>query len=160
MTSTDAAASAEEVCARSTRWLDDEEQRAWMAVAAILTQLPGALDAQLQRDSGLTSFEYFVLSGLSMAEGRHMRMGELASFANGSMSRLSNVVKRLEERGWVARCPDEADRRATVARLTDAGYDVVVQAAPGHVGAVRHYVLDPLSPTQVKALAGIGQKIR
>lgn len=82
------------------RWLDAEQQHAWIGVAAMAIQLPGALDAQLQRDSGLSLFEYFVLSRLSMTSDQTLRMSALAELANGSLSRLSNVVKRLEQRGW------------------------------------------------------------
>lgn len=140
-------------------WLTQEEQDAWRAVASLLFQLPGALDRQLQRDAGLTLFEYMVLSGLSMAPDHTMRMSELALFANGSLSRLSNVVKRLEERGWIERHPDASDGRITVAVLTDAGWDVVVGAAPGHVDAVRRHVITPLTSTQLRALAAAAPRI-
>ena len=140
-------------------WLSEEELAAWMAVASLLFQLPGALDRQLQRDSGLTLFEYFVLSGLSMSPERTLRMSELAVFANGSLSRLSNVAKRLEQRGWIERHPDPADGRYTVAVLTDAGWDVVVAAAPGHVDAVRRHVITPLTAAQLRALAAAAPRI-
>ncbi|MDQ6896626.1 MAG: hypothetical protein M3171_08505 [Actinomycetota bacterium] len=39
-------------------------------------------------------------------------------------------------------------RRPARARLTDAAYDLVVAAAPGHVEAVRHYVIDPLTASE------------
>src|ERR1700744_929965 len=103
------------------RWLSRPEQEAWTAVSALMLQLPGPLDAQLQQDSGLTLFEYLVLSSLSMAPDRTSRMSELARLANGSQSRLSNVAKRLEERGWLIRQPDPADGRGTVAPLTHSG---------------------------------------
>ena len=45
-----------------TRWLDDEQQRAWRALISVAMRLPAALDTQLQRDHGLTHFEYYVLS--------------------------------------------------------------------------------------------------
>ena len=47
------------------RWLSSDEQEAWRAVTMMFLQLPGPLDAQLQRDSGITLFEYLVLSGLA-----------------------------------------------------------------------------------------------
>src|SRR6478735_967509 len=87
-------------------WLDDAERDAWLEVATIMLQLPGLLDAQLKRDADLGLFEYMVMSWLSMSPDRRLRMGELAQLARGSMSRLSNVVKRLEARGWVERVPD------------------------------------------------------
>ncbi|MET4077915.1 MarR family winged helix-turn-helix transcriptional regulator [Janibacter sp. UYMM211] len=142
------------------RWLSEEEQRAWIAVARLVLQLPGALDAQLQRDAGINLFEYLVVSRLSMAPERTLRMGELADMTGGSQSRLSNVVKRLEHRGLVRREPDPADGRYTLAILTEVGWSTVVAAAPGHVDAVRHLVLDPLDASQITALSEIGEQLR
>ena len=140
-------------------WLSDAERDTWLEVATISLQLPGLLDAQLQRDSGLSLFEYLTMSWLSMATDRQMRMGELALLARGSMSRLSNVVKRLEQRGFVRREPDPTNGRYTLAILTEAGWEKVVEAAPGHVRAVRRYVLDPLTGEQVTDLQVIGGRI-
>jgi DNA-binding MarR family transcriptional regulator len=100
-----------------------------------------------------------VLSSLSMAEHRTMRMSELAQMANGSLSRLSNVVSRLEQRGWVRRGPDPADGRYTNATLTDAGWELVVHAAPGHAAAVRRFVLDPLTAAQARTLKAASERI-
>lgn len=138
------------------RWLTDHERDAWLEVSTIVLQLPGLLDAQLKRDADLGLYEYLVLSWLSMSPERRRRMGELAQLTRGSMSRLSNVVKRLEERGWVERTPDPTDGRYTIAVLTAAGWETVVRAAPGHVRAVRRYVIDPLTADQVGALQHIG----
>ncbi|MDG9673993.1 hypothetical protein [Micromonospora sp. DH14] len=74
--------------------MTDHERDAWLALAKLMFNLPSALDAQLLRDNHLTLFDYFVLSGLSMAPGRTMRLSDLASHLSCSLSRLSNVVKR------------------------------------------------------------------
>ena len=141
------------------RWLTADEQQAWIGLTAIMWLLPGPLDAQLVRDSQLNLFEYFVLSSLSMAEDRSRRMSDLAADANASPSRLSNVVGRLEARGLLARQTDPTDRRGTSAVLTDAGQELVVAAAPGHVAAVRRLVIDRLTPAQISALGGIRQHL-
>jgi DNA-binding MarR family transcriptional regulator len=141
------------------RWLEPEELAAWMSLAALMFKLPGALDFQLQRDSRLTHFEYLVMAGLSESSDRSRRMSDLAGFANGSLSRLSHVVKRLERRGFVVRRPDADDGRITVAELTEAGYEQLVAAAPGHVAAVREYVIDALTPEQLRQLKAIGDQI-
>jgi len=141
------------------RWLTDQEQDAWLAVATIAMQLPGVLDTQLQRDSDIGFFEYSVLSWLSMAEQRTVRMSELAELSRGSLSRLSNVVKRLQQRDLVRREPDPSNGRFTNAVLTDAGWECVAQAAPGHVNAVRQFVFDPLTTAQVDALREVGSLI-
>jgi DNA-binding MarR family transcriptional regulator len=137
---------------REPHWLTAREQAAWRQVAALLFRLPSALDAQLQRDAGISNFEYMVLSGLSEAENRTLRMIDLAAMASGSLSRLSHVVSRLEKRGWVRREPCPGDGRFVNAVLTDEGWAKVIATAPGHVEAVRKLVVDALSPEQLSAL--------
>lgn len=134
------------------RWLTAEERAAWLGLNAVLLKLPALLDAQLQRDVDLTYFEYMVLAMLSEQPDRRLRMSRLAVLTSGSLSRLSHVVKRLEQQGLVVRETDETDRRSTNAQLTDAGCAKVVQAAPGHVAAVRRLVMDTLEPADIAAL--------
>lgn len=141
------------------RWLDEEEQQTWLALASLMMRLPAALDAQLQRDAGISHFEYQVLAGLSMSPRHTLRMSVLATFAEGSLPRLSQVVSRLEKRGWVRRTPDPADGRFTLAILTDEGWEKVVATAPGHVEEVRRLVFDPLSKAQQRQLRAIGDRV-
>ncbi|MEU5721843.1 MarR family transcriptional regulator [Micromonospora sp. NPDC047738] len=141
------------------RWLDAEERQTWLALVSVLIRLPSALDAQLQRDAGISHFEYQVLAGLSEAPDRTLRMSELAVLAEGSLSRLSQVVGRLEKRGWVRRTPDPTDGRYTLAILTEQGWAKVVGTAPGHVDAVRTLVFDPLTKAQQRQLRDIGHRI-
>jgi len=142
-----------------TNWLTDDERAAWVRLVAVVELLPSALDAQLRKDSDLTHFDYFVLAMLSEAPDRLLRMTELAQRTNATLPRLSHVARRLEARELIERFPCPEDRRATNARLTDAGWDVVVGAAPGHVATVRRLVLDPLTPEQVQQLHTIGDAL-
>jgi DNA-binding MarR family transcriptional regulator len=137
------------------RWLDDDEQRAWRRLVAVVTLLPAALDAQLQEDAALTHFAYFTLAMLSEAPGRALRMSELAARSSASPSRLSHTVARLEKRGWVQRSRASEDGRGQVAEMTDEGYTALVSIAPGHVNAVREFVVDALTPTQIEQLNDI-----
>lgn len=134
------------------RWLDDEQQRTWRAWLTVAELLPRALDAQLQRDAGLSHAAYVVLAMLSESPTRSRRMSDLARRANQTQSRLSHTVARLEERGWVRRERAADDGRGNLAVLTDAGWDVVRAVAPGHVDAVRSAMFDPLTPEQTVAL--------
>lgn len=138
-----------------TRWLSDDEQRSWVRFAAVLELLPAALDLQLTRDEHLTHFDYFTLAMLSETPGRTLRTSALAARTNATLPRLSRVLTRLEEAGFVARTPCPEDRRATNVTLTDAGWDKVVQAAPGHVEHVRSLVLDALTTAQIEQLGEI-----
>jgi DNA-binding MarR family transcriptional regulator len=141
------------------RWLSPEELEAWLPLGGLLLKLPAALDTQMQRDSGLSHFEYLVLASLSEAPGRTRRMSALAALANGSLSRLSHVVKRLEGKGWITRgaCPE--DGRYTNATLTEAGWAKVVASAPGHVEAVRGLILDALTDGELEQLGDIARRI-
>jgi DNA-binding MarR family transcriptional regulator len=141
------------------RWLNAEEHRAWRAMCGVLLRLDAALDAQLRRDAGMRHFEYVVMSSLSQAPGRSMRMSELATVADGSLPRLSQVVSRLEAKGWVRRTPDPTDGRSTLAVLTDSGNEQIVAAAPAHVEEVRRLIFDPLTKAQVEQITRICERI-
>ena len=138
-----------------TRWLTDEQQHAWRRLAAVSMLLPAALESQLQRDADMTHFGYWVMAMLSEAPDRAVRMSELAALANGSQSRLSHLVAKLEERGWVRRERAGEDGRGYLAVLTDAGYEKVVETAPGHVEEVQSLVFDALTGEQVAELDDI-----
>ncbi|MGB3772425.1 MAG: MarR family transcriptional regulator [Rhodococcus sp. (in: high G+C Gram-positive bacteria)] len=139
-----------------TRWLDSDQQDAWRALVALITRLPAALDTQLQRDSGLTHFDYFVLATLSEAPGRRLRLRDLADIANASLSRLSHVMTKLEKTGWAQR-ENIPGARGSHAVLTDTGYAKVVETAPGHVSTVRSLVFDGLDSDRVATLLQLGQ---
>ena len=141
------------------RWLDADERRTWLALVGLLIRLPAALESQLQRDSGISHFEYQVLAVLSETSERTLRMSELAVLSEGSLPRLSQVVGRMEKRGWVRREADPADGRYTLAILTDEGLAKVVEAAPGHVEMVRSLVFDPLTKANSRQLREIGRRI-
>jgi DNA-binding MarR family transcriptional regulator len=141
------------------RWLDDEQQRTWRAWLTVSELVPRALDAQLQRDAGISHAAYVVLAMLSESPTRGRRMSDLARRANQSQSRLSHTVARLEDRGWVRRERSADDGRGNLAVLTDAGWDVVRSVAPGHVDAVREAVFAPLTEEQTAALGEALQAI-
>ena len=118
----------------------------------LISWLPWSIDQQLQRDSNLRRVEYQVLGMLSQSPERRMRMSSLAEVTNASLSRLSRVVKRLEDRGLVRREPDPSDGRFTLAILSDDGLQTIVDAAPAHVAHVRSLVIDALSSEQLRRL--------
>jgi DNA-binding MarR family transcriptional regulator len=141
------------------RWLTDAEVGSWLSVVRMMTWLPWSVDQQLRRDSNLGMVEYQVLARLSQSPERTLRMSALADLANASLSRLSHLVKRLEERGLVRREADPADGRFTNAILTGEGFRVLAAAAPGHVAHVRSLVIDVLSPEQLRRMGLAADRI-
>jgi len=134
-------------------WLTPDQLDAWMTVLALAHALPAALDAQLKREAGINnSYEYYVLASLSEAPDHTLRMSTLAQLAQGSLSRLSHAVHRLERAGWVQRHPSPDGARYTDAQLTPAGWDKVREIAPGHVREARRLVVDALTAEQLEQL--------
>ncbi|WP_022917904.1 MarR family winged helix-turn-helix transcriptional regulator [Ruania albidiflava] len=141
------------------QWLSRDERNAWLALTGLLVRLPGALDSQLERDSHLSFFEYMVLAMLAEHQGQTLRMSALAELTNGSLSRLSHVVRRLESQGLVRRETCQEDRRATNAILTDAGRERVESAAPGHVRRARELVVDAVAPEDLATFGKVAWQI-
>jgi len=142
-----------------THWLSADEQQTWRAFLTACQTLFGAIDAQLQHDSGLPHGYYEILVRLSEAPGRALRMSQLAEASTSSKSRLSHAVARLEDRGWVQRTSCPTDRRGQIAKLTDKGIAALAAAAPGHVEQVRRSLVDALSTEQIEQLRKISASI-
>ncbi|MFF7702820.1 MarR family winged helix-turn-helix transcriptional regulator [Streptomyces lydicus] len=119
---------------------------------------PG-LDRQLRRDAGVTHADYSLLARLSAAPGRTLAMSSLAEQLKFTCSRLTRAVIRLEKSGYVRRRDNPADRRGHLVELTDNGMELLTEAAPGHVAAVRSAVFDALSSEQAEQLATISAAI-
>jgi DNA-binding MarR family transcriptional regulator len=140
--------------------LDADEMESWLALVSVLHTLPQALDANLQCEAEMTLYDYLVLAALSNVPDRKLRLSDLAMVTNGSLPRLSQVVTKLERRGWLEREPDPDDRRTTRAVLTSSGMKTLVAAAPAHVERVRQLVFDQLTKAQVRQLRDISRRIR
>ncbi|WP_328465642.1 MarR family transcriptional regulator [Actinoplanes sp. NBC_00393] len=141
------------------RWLTEEQQHTWRRLVEVLVRVPAALEGQLQRDAGLTHMGYLVLMTLSERPDRRLAMSKLAKLACASLSRLSHVVARLEERGWVRRERDPEDGRVQIAVLTEAGFAKVVETAPGHAEAVQQLIFDRLTTAQMRQLAKLAEAL-
>jgi len=138
--------------------LAHREWSAWLQLVTTFTLLPAALDSQLQREAGISHFEFVVLVALSRQPDRRLQLKDLAVLANGSLSRLSHVMSRLEARAWVRRMSGTRGR-ATYAELTDKGYRKLMEAGPIHLREVRRLVFDVLTPDEVKALRQVTSRI-
>jgi DNA-binding MarR family transcriptional regulator len=106
----------------------------------------------------MSHFEFSVMAALSRQPGRSLQLKDLAVVANGSMSRLSHVISRLERRAWVRRTSG-SNGRARHAELTNEGYRKLVEAGPIHFREVRRLVFDVLTPEEVLALRQVTSRI-
>lgn len=139
-------------------WLTSEQQRIWRNYLRATAQLSTFLEANL-RPRGLSFAEYEVLVGLSEAPERQLRMSELAAFVHQSRSRLTHTVTRMEKAGLVTRTACRVDGRGVVAMLTDKGFALLREAAPGHVRAVRTALVEALTEAEFATLGRIVEAI-
>jgi DNA-binding MarR family transcriptional regulator len=138
----------------TTRWLDDEEQRAWRAWIDLNAQLFARLNRELQAASGLSIADYEILVALTDRDvpDRTLRMYELGERLQWEKSRVSKQVSRMEARGLVERRHCADDRRGAFVDLTEAGQAAIDAAAPGHVALVRELFFEGLTADQVRSL--------
>lgn len=138
-------------------WLDAAESRAWRSLQYLNTPLSAALNRQLSRDSNLSTADYAVLVQLSEAPALKLRARDMVLAIGWEKSRLSHHIRRMEARKLVGREECPTDGRGAFITLTPTGQAAIEQAAPGHVNAVRSYVVDLLTPAQLESLAEIGE---
>jgi DNA-binding MarR family transcriptional regulator len=144
-----------------SRWLNEEEKRAWTAFTTAHALLFRRLEERLKHDFDLSGLQYEILARLSGAPNRELRMAELACALVNSKSGLTYQIGQMEKVGLVHRRSCPSDERAVFAVLTDEGMALLERAAPGHVDLVRELLIDVLTPDQVRALAdGLGEASR
>lgn len=136
-----------------------DDRRAWLAFLAVTMNLVPQLDAHHKRLFGITHIEYSVLIVLAEAPDRTAQLSVLAGRVHASLSRLSHIVRRLERAGYLRLGPSSTDGRATVATLTDAGWDLLDRSADENMAEVRRLLFDPLTPEQRRQLADISMTL-
>jgi DNA-binding MarR family transcriptional regulator len=133
-------------------------KRAIETVAHTLPQrsaLLGRLFAQRARYE-ISRTEASVLSTLSRGPRRITELADLERLAQPTITQL---VKRLEERGWVARRRDDADGRAVLVAITGDGL-AAVDAIRARLQAVLRDSLAGMSDEQVAALLAAGEALQ
>ncbi len=139
----------------AVRWLSEREAAAWRGLQTMQMQLNATLARELAGDSDLSYPDYMVLVALTDQPDGRRRPFELAGDLGWEKSRVSHHVSRMVRRGLVGRVRCPSDQRGSFVVITDKGCAALAAAAPGHVDAVRRYVIDRLSPEQLDSLAAI-----
>ncbi len=104
----------------------------WRRLAALHGLIEQDLERALTDGHQLSVVEFTVLDALSLQDGWHMRMQQLARAAALSSSATTRLVTRLEERGLLQRCICPDDRRGIYTELTPAGSRLLAKARPTH----------------------------
>ncbi|MFL6118541.1 MarR family winged helix-turn-helix transcriptional regulator [Actinophytocola sp.] len=132
--------------------LEPEEWALWDVWMRAQRLLARELDRGLQRDCGISKAEFSVLVTLWRAPGRVLRVGELSDSLDWEKSRVSHLLTRMENRGFVERVRSGTSGRRAGIGLTAEGRRVVQSAVRGHAGNIRRHFFDTLTPDQAAAI--------
>jgi len=138
-----------------SRWLTEEEQRAWRGLLRMNRQLNARMNRQLLQEYGISLADYDVLVVLSEAPEGRLRVFEVTDALAWEQSRVSHQLARMQRRGLITREGCASDARGAFAVLTAAGRAAIESAAPAHVEQVRQLVFDGLSHDQLTALTEV-----
>jgi DNA-binding MarR family transcriptional regulator len=133
--------------------LTPQEMEAWLAFLKAHAEVTALLDRELLDEHGISLAGYDVLAFLSRAEGRRMRMSDLAGAVLISPGAVTRRVEALEARGLVTRSRSTGDARVVEAALTEAGSEVLKELTPTHVRGVRAHFVDQLRPRELQVVA-------
>jgi DNA-binding MarR family transcriptional regulator len=142
-----------------SRWLTEEEQRAWRGLLRMTSQLNARMNRQLQDEYGISLADYDVLVVLSEAPEGRLRVFEVADALAWEQSRVSHQLARMQRRGLITREDCATDARGAFAVLTGAGRAAIERAAPAHVDTVRQLVFDGLGPGHLTALTEVTTRV-
>ncbi|MGE7432893.1 MarR family winged helix-turn-helix transcriptional regulator [Kitasatospora sp. NPDC001175] len=134
------------------RWLDEQEMAAWRGFVVASNLIERRLEQQLKENAGLSHTQYEILVQLSAVPDGSLRMTDLADRLVTSKSGLTYQVTQMEKAGMVRRRSCASDVRGVFAELTEEGWRVLREAAPGHVATVREVLIDVLSREQLAML--------
>lgn len=142
-----------------TNWLDANQQQHWRSLLTGTQAMFAALHHDLEEATGLTLNEYEVLVRLSESPNLTLRMSVLADGLVHSRSRITHTVRRMEERGLVARQAAANDGRGVECTLTETGQQALIDAAPTHVQSVRSRLVDVVTPDELEAIGSAFDKV-
>ncbi|GIF98934.1 MarR family winged helix-turn-helix transcriptional regulator [Catellatospora citrea] len=141
-------------------WLSESEQRVWRTFFRMQARLRLNIEQKLQAE-GLSNADYSVLVALADIQGHRLRTFELARALDWEKSRLHHHLTRMAKRGLISRAydPQPDDPRAVCVSLTESGRAALEAAAPAHASHVRRWVIDKLTPAQLRQLEEISQAV-
>ena len=136
------------------------ERAAWGGLLETFSHLSARIDDDLRARFGISHVEFEVLLRLAFAEGRRLRIQDLAARSILTRSGMSRAVERLERAGLVIREAAPEDGRGAYAVLTDVGLAHFETAATAHMDFVRRNFLELFSETELVQMAGFWERVR
>jgi DNA-binding MarR family transcriptional regulator len=123
----------------------DPRLAGWRSFLTAYSVITRQLDEELREETGLSLFEYAALLHLAEADGRRLRMSDLALGIVLTRSGVTRLVDRLERDGLVERSHCTTDGRGAEAVLTEAGLERLRAASKVHLRGIEEYYFERVS---------------
>jgi DNA-binding MarR family transcriptional regulator len=135
-----------------------EQLRCWRLFFESAMALLDVLDAELERDAGISQRWYDVL--VHLEDSPHgIPMNELADRILYSKSGFTRVVDRMEEAKLVRRARPDNDRRTILIVLTSKGAEMLERARRHHRDGIQRHFSQHLTNTDIQALTRALERI-
>lgn len=141
---------------------DELNQPEMAAIGGLIgahARLTKALGQELQDRHGLLLSEYEIMHAIAESGEQCARLLDLADSAHLSISGMSRLAVRLEERGVVARVPNAADGRSSQLTLTESGAQLLHEARTTHKECAHEQILQYLTDEEISQLVAIWGKL-
>ncbi|MFC5442462.1 MarR family winged helix-turn-helix transcriptional regulator [Rhizobium halophytocola] len=139
-----------EIIAHGEQGDSKQELRLWLRLLATTKLVSQDIRRRLRLEFGMTLPQFDLLAQL-YREPEGLRLGELSKRTMVTNGNVTGLVERLEVDGLVIRETPGADRRVTVARLTDQGRDSFARMAAAHEGWL-HDMMADVEPATIERL--------
>jgi DNA-binding MarR family transcriptional regulator len=131
----------------------DPRLATWRDFLIAHARLIRLLDEDLRAEHDMSLAEYDALLQLAEANGRRLRMHQLAERVLLSRSGVTRLIDRLVADGSVERSHCSTDARGAEAVLTDAGLDRLRRASRTHLRGISDHFVEAIAPDDLEALA-------
>ncbi|GIH91416.1 MarR family winged helix-turn-helix transcriptional regulator [Planobispora siamensis] len=139
--------------------ISSEELVVWRMLQRAQVRITRLLETDLLVEHDLALASYDVLTQLSEAPERRLRMNDLAERVLLSRSGLTRLIDRLQRDGLVQREACASDARGLFAVLTDAGALRLAEATPTYLRGIRTRFLDVLDADELRQCAAMLTKL-
>lgn len=118
-------------------------------------RLAERINRELFRETGLSEADFDILTALIEYGDESVRAIALRCGLQWEKSRLSHQLRRMEERGLIAREACIEDNRGSMVRITPHGHELACKAKAVHDRALQQYLFEVLDEDQLRALEKI-----
>lgn len=140
--------------------LDAIQLGAYFDLIEVTSLLRHAVEQQLREEGPLSYVQFQLLARLGDSPTGSHRMTDLADGVVYSRSGLTYQAGQLEDAGYITRAPTPEDERSVTVTITDAGRALLERVLPGHIEVVSGLLFEPLSRSDVTALADLLRPLR